>query len=490
MSAPAPPPGAGPAAGGRRDADAVVVGAGPNGLAAAVALAREGFRVQVLEGQREIGGGARTRDDLTVPGLAHDVCSAVHPFGAASPFLRSLPLERHGLEWRHPPVAVAHPLDDGDAGVLHRDLAATAAGLGADGAAWRRLFGPVARRWDAVADDLLGPPVRVPRHPAAAVRAGLRGLPPATALARALRTRAGRALFGGVAAHVYQPLTRPLSSVVGVLMIAAGHAHGWPVARGGSGAVTRALASLLAELGGEIVTGQWVRSLRDLPRARVALLDVGPRQLAEIAGEALPERSRRRAARWRHGPAAFKVDYAVRGGVPWRAGAARRAGTVHLSGELEELVAAEQAVHDGRLPARPFVLVAQQHVADPTRALDDLVPLWAYAHVPAGYAGDATGVVDAQIERFAPGFLDRVVARHVTTPAELEDANPNRVGGDIAGGATDPWQLVARPRLSPDPYATAVPGVRLCSASTPPGPGVHGMCGRHAARSALRVLLA
>ena len=472
------------------EVDAVVVGSGPNGLAGAVALAREGFRVQVLEAADEIGGGTRSRDDLTVPGLVHDVCSAVHPFGAASPFLRCLPLERHGLVWAHPPVAVAHPLDDGTAGVLHRDLEETVAGLGEDGPRWRRLFGPVAGGWEAIAADLFGPVVRVPRHPVATVRAGLRSLPPAMTLARLLRTRRARALFGGVAAHVYQPLTRPLSASVGVMMISAGHAHGWPVARGGSAAIARALASLLTELGGEIVTGCHVRSLDDLPRARVALLDVTPRQAVEIVGERLPERARRRYRRYRHGPGAFKVDYAVRGGVPWTAEACRRAGTVHLSGDLEELVAAERDVHAGVLPPNPFVLVAQQHIADPDRAVDDLVPLWAYAHVPHGYDGDATAIIDAQIERFAPGFTERVVARHVTSPADLEAANPNYVGGDIAGGATDPWQLIARPRLSPDPYATGAPGVRLCSASTPPGGGVHGMCGYHAARSALRVLLA
>lgn len=474
----------------RVEVDAVVVGAGPNGLSAAVALAREGFKVRVLEAADEIGGGARTRDDLTVDGLVHDVCAAVHPFGAASPFLRSLPLERHGLTWAHPPVAVAHPMDDGSAGVIHRDLEATARDLGPDGGAWRRLFGPAVRAWDAVAGDLLGPMVRMPRHPVTAARVGLPALAPATTLSRAFSTGRARALFGGVAAHLFQPLTRPLSASVGVLMIAAGHAHGWPVARGGSAAISRALASLLTELGGEIVTGVRVGSLRELPRARVALLDLTPRQLAEIAGDELPERARARARRWRHGAGAFKVDYAVRGGVPWTAEVGHRAGTLHLSGDLDELAAAERDVHAGVMPERPFVLVAQQHVADPGRAVGDLVPLWAYAHVPHGYDGDATPLVDAQIERFAPGFTERVVARRVTTPADLEAANPNYVGGDIAGGATDPWQLIARPRLSPDPYATAIPGVRLCSASTPPGGGVHGMCGYHAARSALRVLLA
>jgi phytoene dehydrogenase-like protein len=469
--------------------DAVVVGAGPNGLAAAVALAREGFRVRLIEAADEVGGGARTRNDLTVPGLVHDVCSGVHPFGVASPFLSSLPLERHGLTWAYPPVDLAHPLDDGTAGVLHRDLEETARGLGADGDAWRRTFGPITDRWDDVAADLLGPVVRIPRHPVATARAGLLSLLPATTLARVFKTARARALFAGVAAHVYQPLTRPLSASVGVMMIAAGHRHGWPVARGGSGEISRALASLLTELGGEIVTGERIRSLRDLPRARVALLDVTPHQLAELAGDQLPGHARRRARRWQFGPAAYKVDYAVRGGVPWTAQAARGAGTLHLGGELEEIAEAERTVTNGVMPDNPFVLVAQQYLADPDRAVDDVVPVWSYAHVPHGYDGDATALVDAQIERFAPGFTDRVVARHVTTPADFEASNPNYVGGDVAGGATDPWQLVARPRLSPDPYATAIPGVWLCSASTPPGAGVHGLCGYHAARSALRVLL-
>jgi phytoene dehydrogenase-like protein len=368
----------------RRDPDAVVVGAGPNGLAAAVALAREGFKVHVLEAADEIGGGARTRDDLTVPGLVHDVCSAVHPFGAASPFLRSLPLERHGLQWCHPEVAVAHPLDGGRAGVLYRDLETTAAGLGPDGDAWRRRFGPTTADWDAVADDLLGPMVRIPRHPIATGRAGLLSLLSATAFARTLHTDEARALFAGVAAHVYLPLTMPLSASAGLLMIAAGHAHGWPVARGGSQSIVRALAGLLEELGGTVQTGVRVRSLAELPRARVALLDVTPRQLVEIAGDALPPRARRRARRWRYGPGAFKVDYAVRGGIPWEAEPARRAGTVHLGGDLEELAEAEAANHAGRLPERPFVLVAQQYLADPERAVGDVVPVWAYAHVPHG----------------------------------------------------------------------------------------------------------
>jgi phytoene dehydrogenase-like protein len=469
--------------------DAVIVGAGPNGLAAALALAREGARVTVLEAADEPGGGTRTYEDPEVPGLLHDHCSAVHPLGAASPFFRSLPLERYGLIWKHPEVAVAHPFDDGSAAVVHRDLGRTSAGLGADGPAWDRLFGHPTAHFDALAHDLLGPVLRVPRHPLVTARTGVPSLLPATTVARGLRTEAARSLFGGIAAHVIQPLDRPLTSAIALMMGAAGHAHGWPIAQGGSAAIWQAMVSMLEELGGEVACGERVRSFRDLPRARVALFDLAPHQLVEIAGSHLPRHARRRSERWRHGPASFKVDFAVRGGVPWRAAAAAQAGTLHLVGSFDELVASEQAIADGRLPTRPFVLVAQQYLVDPSRRVDDIVPLWTYAHVPKGYRGDATAAIEGQIERFAPGFRDRVVARHVTTPADLETFNPAWVGGDIAGGATDPVQLIARPRFGPDPYATGIPGLFLCSASTPPGAGVHGMCGYHAARSARRVLL-
>ncbi len=474
----------------RLDTDAVIVGAGPNGLAAALTLARQGFRVTVLEASDEPGGGTRTVVDPQFPGLVHDHCSAVHPLGAASPFLRSLPLARHGLEWCHPPVAVAHPLDDGTAPSILRDLDETVAGLGPDGPTWRRLFGHPSRRFDDVAEYLLGPLLRVPSHPFAVARTAPALLASATLLARRFPTPHGRALFAGVAAHVIAPLTRPLTASVGTMLVAAGHAHGWPVARGGSASISRAMVSYLEELGGEVHTGQRVTSTADLPRSRVALFDVAPSALVEILGDRLPARPRRAMTRWRHGPAVFKVDYVVRGEVPWTADSARTAGTVHLGGTLEEIVASEAAAAVGRDAERPFVLVAQPHVADPGRAADGHTVLWAYAHVPHSSRVDATGRIDAQVERFAPGFLARVASRHVTTPADLEAWNPNFVGGDIAGGAADPRQLVLRPRLARDPYATGVGGVFLCSASTPPGAGVHGLSGHHAARSALRVLTA
>jgi phytoene dehydrogenase-like protein len=467
--------------------DAVVVGAGPNGLAAAVTLAEAGASVVVLEAADEIGGGARSRE-LTLPGLVHDVCSAIHPLGVASPYLTTLPLDEHGLEWRFPEIDLAHPLDGGRAGVLVRDLDATAAGLGDDGPAWRRLFGPLVERFDRVGGEILQPVLHVPRHPVDLVRFGLRALPPATLLARLLRTDEARSLLAGAAAHAFTPLSRPLTSAVGVTLIAAGHHAGWPVAAGGSQSIVDALAGLLTKLGGTVETGVRVASLDEVPPARVKLFDTTPRALATIAGDRLPDRVRRAYTRYRYGPAAFKLDLAVEGGVPWTAEACRRAGTVHVGGPVDEVARAEADVHRGRMPARPFVLVGQQYLCDPGRSVGDVHPLWAYTHVPRGYTGDATAAMLEQIERFAPGTRDRIVATHVTTPAAFEAYNPNYVGGDIATGATDPWQMIARPRLAADPYATGIPGVYLCSAATPPGAGVHGMCGHHAARRALRHL--
>ncbi len=467
--------------------DAVVVGAGPNGLAAAVAIAREGFEVAVLEAAETIGGGTRT-EELTVPGVLHDVCSGVHPFGAASPFLTSLPLSEHGLEWLWPEIDLAHPLDGRRAGVMVQSLEDTAIGLGVDGPAWTRAFRPLADGFTALAADLMRPIQHVPRHPIRLVRFGLGALQPASVFARRWQTDEARALFAGMAAHAIHPLTRPTTAAIGLMLTAAGHHIGWPVARGGSRAITDALASLLAAHGGTIETGVRIGSLRELPRARVALFDVAPAAMAAIAGDAMPERVQRAYGRYRRGPGAFKVDLAVEGGVPWRSEPARRAGTVHVGGTLEEIAAAEAEVHAGRMPERPFVLAAQQSLADPGRASGDVHPFYAYAHVPHGYTGDATERVLEQIERFAPGLRERIVGMHVRTPAQLEADNANYVGGDIATGANDPWQVVIRPRLAPDPYWTGIPGVYLCSAATPPGGGVHGMCGVNAARSALGVL--
>ncbi len=464
-----------------------MVGSGPNGMAAAVVLARAGLAVTVLEAEATIGGGTRT-EELTVPGVLHDVCSATHPFSVASPLLRSLPLAEHGLRWAWPEIDLAHPLDGDRVGVMVRSIDETATGLGSDGPAWRRTFGPLARDLDLLTAETFRPILHVPRHPVALARFGLLALRPATWLAHRWRTDEARALWAGIAAHVIQPLNHPLTSAPGLMLTAAGHAVGWPVAVGGSRAITDALASLLTAHGGRIETGVRVRSAADLPQAAVTLFDVTPRAMITIAGDMLPDRVRRAYGRYRHGPGAFKVDLAVEGGVPWIAEPARRAGTVHLGGTIEQIAAAEAEVGRGRMPERPFVLVGQQSLADPSRANGDVHPIWAYAHVPHGWSGDATEAILGQIERAAPGFRDRIVAKAVRGPADLATHNVNYIGGDIGTGANGPWQVVMRPRLAFDPYSTGIGGWYLCSAATPPGAGVHGMCGAGAAASALAYL--
>ncbi|WP_326736048.1 phytoene desaturase family protein [Streptomyces sp. NBC_01022] len=467
--------------------DAVVVGSGPNGLAAAVTLAEQGVRVTVLEARQEAGGGMRS-GEATLPGLLHDHCSGVHPIGVSSPFFRSFDHERHGLRWAFPEIDLAHPLDGGREAALERSVTGTAARLGPDGPAWRRLFEPLTASFADLATDILAPVLHRPAHPVALARFGLSALWPATVLARRWRTAPARALFAGAAAHTFSRLDRPVSSAIGLVHIAAGHRWGWPVAEGGSQSIARALVSRLAELGGTVETGVRVTSLAQLPSAAAIVLDLAPASAAALLGDRIPARVRRAYGRWRHGPAAFKVDLAVEGGVPWAGEACRRAGTVHLGGTLEEIADAERLVARGRMPERPFVLVGQQYLADQGRAVGDVKPVYAYAHVPAGYRGNATERVLSQIERFAPKFRERVVGMAVTPPEALAQGNANYVGGDILTGANTPWQTLCRPRPALDPYRTGVPGVFLCSAATPPGAGVHGMCGRHAARSALRYL--
>jgi phytoene dehydrogenase-like protein len=469
------------------DPDAVVVGAGPNGLAAAVALARAGRSVVVLEATDTVGGGARS-EELTLPGFLHDSCSAVHPLGAGSPFFTDLPLDDHGLAWAHAELPAAHPLPDGSAAVLGHSLDQTAAALGRDARAWRRLFGPLVRDWEPLRDTFLAPLLRLPPHPFVLARFGLRAVWPASVLAgRVFRGEPARALFGGLSAHAILDLGHPLTSAFGLVLGAGAHVVGWPVARGGSQRIADALASYLQTLGGEIVTGHPVRSLDDLPPSATLLFDLTPRQVLDVAGAHLPAVYRRRLARFRYGPASFKVDYALDGPVPWRAEACTRATTVHLGGPLEEVVASERDVTRGRHPERPFVLVAQPTLGDPSRAPAGRHTLWAYCHVPHGSTFDMTRAVEDQIERFAPGFRERVLARHVSFPADLERHNANLVGGDIAGGSHGGLQLVARPVLSANPYALPIEGRKayLCSASTPPGAGVHGMCGWWAAHAAL-----
>lgn len=465
--------------------EAIVVGAGPNGLVAAATLAARGVGVTVIEAAPTVGGGARS-SELTVPGLIHDDCSATHPFSPGSPALTGLGLERHGLEWAWPEVDLAHPFDDGTAAAMVRSIEETAAGLGDAGAAWKRLFGSSAKHFDALSEDIMLPLPHPPRHPLRLVPFGLRAAAPVSLLARALPTPQARALFGGTAAHSFSPFLRPFSAAAGMALTCACHANGWPVARGGSQAIADALAASVHEHGGRIETGRPVRSLVELPDADAIVFDLAPSAVAEIAGERLPRRVARAYRRYRHGPGAFKVDLAVEGGVPWADEASPRAGTVHAIGSFEEIAESERQVHRGRMPERPFVLVGQQYLADPSRSHGDLHPIWAYAHVPHGYDGDATEVVIDQVERFAPGLRERIVARHVRTPADLATYNPNYLGGDILTGANTPLQSLFRPRVALDPYATGIPGVYICSAATPPGAGAHGMNGYNAAHSALR----
>ncbi len=466
-------------------ADAIVVGSGPNGLAAAIALAQGGLSVSVIEAADRVGGGMRS-EELTLPGFVHDTCSAIHPLAASSPYLRTLPLAEHGLEWIESPACLAHPFDDGTAALLERSLDATGRSLGEDAARYRRLIGPLAGSADSLVDDLLGP-LHAPRHPLVLGRFGLLGALPASTLARsAFRGARARALFAGLAAHSMLPLSRPPSAAFGLVLAVLGHAVGWPLARGGSQAIADALAAHLRSLGGEIETGRAVSSLDELGSARLVVLDVTPRQLAAIAGGRLSEASRRRLERYRHGPAAFKLDWALDGPIPWRAQACARAATVHLGGTLEEIAASEAALWRGRHAERPYVLLAQQSLFDPSRAPAGRHTAWAYCHVPNGSTVDMTEQIEQQVERFAPGFRDRILARSVRGPAELERHDANYVGGDINGGAADLRGFLGRTLTLGSPYETPLPGVYFCSSATPPGAGVHGMCGFYAARRALR----
>ncbi|GGO86257.1 dehydrogenase [Nocardioides phosphati] len=463
---------------------AVVVGSGPNGLAAALTLAAEGVQVRVIEAADTLGGGTRSAE-LTLPGLVHDECSGFHPFALASPFAARFDLARAGLTWRWAEAETAHPLDGGRGAVVRRSVAETAAGLGEAGRTWSQVFGPLVQRFDTISQEILQPVLHLPRHPIHLARFGLSSALPATLLARHFPTPEARALFAGVAAHSFQELGSIASSAIGVALVTAAQADGWPVAQGGSVAIRDAILKRAAEHGAEFETGRRVGSLDELGGPDLVMLDMTPRAAAAIIGERLPGRVRRAYTRYRHGPGAFKVDFAVEGGVPWTHEGSRIAGTVHLGGDLAEIAAAERDVTAGRMPERPFVLVGQQYVADPTRSVGDVHPLYAYAHVPAGYTGDATEAIVQRIEQFAPGFRDRIRATYVRSTTAMSEHNENYVGGDIVTGANDPLQLLFRPRVALDPYATGVEGVYLCSAATPPGAGAHGMCGYNAATRAL-----
>ena len=461
-----------------------MVGSGPNGLAAAITLAQHGVRTLLREAQPTIGGGLRS-DELTLPGFMHDACSAVYAVALTSPLFTSLPLDRFGLEWIQPPVPLAHPLDDGSAALLERSLDATAQGLGAGGRGWVRLHEPFVRAWPRLAHDLLAPPLRLPHSPLLMARFGLQALRPATSVARGLTGVRARALFAGNAAHSFMALDDPGTAAFGLLLSGAGHAVGWPIPRGGSQRVADALAGYFRSLGGEIVTSAPVERLEELQDSRLVMLDLTPRQVLRIAGDRLPSGYRGALERYRYGSAAFKLDWALDGPVPWTAPECTRAATVHLGGTLEEIVASEAAHVRGSLHDRPFVLFVQPTLFDPTRAPSGKHTAWAYCHVPHGYRGDAVEQIERQVERFAPGFRERVLARSVLTPADLERRNANLVGGDISGGVMDLRQVFARPILRPTPYRTPLRGVYICSSSTPPGGGVHGMSGYHAALAAL-----
>ena len=467
--------------------DAVIVGAGPNGLAAAIVLARAGKSVLVLEAKETIGGGART-EEVTLPGFRHDICSAIHPMGVVSPFMRALPLAEFGLEWAWSPAAIAHPLDDGTAATLELDLDATAARLGEDENAYRALMRPFARVAGKVFDDILRPVLTwpPPRHPFTLARFGLLGLQPAMTVVKRFKTPHARALFGGSAAHSFLPLEKIGSASFGLALMLAGHATGWPAAKGGSIAIIDAMAAYLRSLGVEFQTGRPVRTIGDIPPSRAVIFDVSPRQLADIAADQLPPRYVKKLRRFRFGPGVFKVDWALDGPIPWRAEACHRSATVHVAGTIEEIARHEYAVFNGKMTDKPFVLVAQQSMFDSTRAPAGKHTGWAYCHVPHGSTEDQTETIERQIERFAPGFRDRILARRTINTAQYEQHNPNFIGGDIAGGANTMLQFLTRPFPKLDPYATPNERLFLGSSSTPPGGGVHGMCGYWAAMSALK----
>ena len=457
-----------------------MVGSGPNGLVAAIVLARAGRSVTLLEGEDTVGGGCRSAE-LTLPGFVHDTCSTVHSLALASPFLRELP-----FDLVHPAAPLAHPLDDGSAVVLERSVDLTARGLGPDERAYRRLFGPLVRNADPLFRELLGP-LRPPRHPLAMAGFGLSGIRSAQALARSrFDGERARALLAGCCAHSFLSLRTPASAAFGLVLAMGAHAVGWPVARGGSQRLTEALVAELDAAGGTVETGRRVESLDELGDASPVLLDVTPRQLVGIAGERLPGGYRRRLLSFRYGPGVFKLDWALDGPIPWRAAEAARGGTVHLGGTLDEIAASEDAAVSGRHHERPFVLLVQPSLFDPTRAPAGKHTAWAYCHVPSGSRRDMTNAIESQVERYAPGFRDLIAARSAMDSAEVERRNPNYVGGDIIGGVQDLRQLYTRPVARPVPYSTPVPGLFICSSSTPPGGGVHGMCGYWAARAALR----
>jgi phytoene dehydrogenase-like protein len=474
--------------------DAVVVGSGPNGLAAAVRLAGEGLSVKVIEAESTIGGGTRTKE-LLRPGFFHDICSAIHPMAVSSPYLRTLPLDSYGLKWIHPEYPLAHPLDGGRAVMLHRNLDETAGELGVDADAYRKLYLPLVGNWEGLSGDLLAP-LHLPDHPIRMGLFGLKALLPAARLAGRFKTAEARALFGGIAAHSIMDLDKPVTSAIGLVLGAAAHAAGWPMPEGGSQMITKSMASYFESMGGVIETGCRIKKLDHLPPSEAVLFDLTPRQVLSIAGDKFSPGYRRKLEKFRYGAGVFKLDYILNSSVPWADERCGKAGTVHLGGTFGEIASAEKEMSRGGHPSKPYVLVAQQSLFDSGRTPDSRHTLWAYCHVPHGSGRDMTLEIENQIERFAPGFRDTIEEKSSITAPQFEEYNANYIGGDINGGVQDIWQLFSRPvsiRHSPfrlkslfSPYATELPGVYFCSASTPPGGGVHGMCGYHAAGAVLR----
>jgi phytoene dehydrogenase-like protein len=464
--------------------DAVVVGAGPNGLAAAIRIAQQGFSTLVLEENANIGGACRT-EQITLPGFWHDVGSAVHPLALASPFFSSLPLEKHGLTWCHPPIPLAHPIDKTRVAVLYQSLEKTAVELGSDAEQYSKLFQPLVTNCRSLLPEILQPLIHLPRQPFRMAQFGRLALLSVEQLVRGrFSEETTKALIAGLGAHSFLSLTSPASAAFALMLGMLGHAVGWPIPKGGAGAITQALSQYLLSLGGKIQTGVPIKSSRQLPKTRAVLYDVTPRQLVQI--ESLPGSYQKKLQKYQYGPGVFKIDYALDSAIPWIHEECQSAGTIHLGGTFEEVALAESQVVSGRYPELPFLLLSQPSLFDSTRAPAGQQVLWAYTHVPFGSDRDLTEIVERQINRFAPGFSKRILARQVTLPAQLEEMNPNLVGGTITGGANHLWQMVARPTLSAVPYRTPKKGVYLCSSSTPPGGGVHGMCGYHAANAVLR----
>ena len=468
----------------KRDYDAVVVGSGPNGLSAAIRLQLAGLSVLVLEGKDTIGGGTRSAA-LTLPGFTHDICSAIHPLAADSPFFKTLPLRDHGLEFIYPSIAAVHPMDSGRAATLYLSVQDTARELGVDAAVYSSIFQPLVYNWDTISSDVLGP-LTIPSNPVAFARFGLNALTSATFLSKKFKTPEARAFWAGMAAHSIQPLTNIATSAIALVLLIAGHKSGWPLPKGGSQRITESLASYFRSLGGKIETNVWVRSMNQLPSAHAFLFDVSPRQLLEIAGHKFSSLYRWQLKRYRYGMGVFKIDWALDGQTPFRSEPCRQAGTVHLGNTFEEIADAEKMIWHGKHPEKPFVLFAQQSLFDASRAPEGKHTAWGYCHVPHGSSVDMTERIERQVERFAPGFRERILARHTFNSLEMQEYNPNYIGGDINGGVNDIGQIFTRPALRLSPYRTSAKGIYICSASTPPGGGVHGMCGVHAADRALK----